>query len=126
MNMERTTIPPFFVSCRRLRSRPTGRQRSKLEATSVRTLSSAHSRRRGHNFLTQERARCARKQADSMALKNVAMRGELIPPADVERRFVSFCVFVRAKILAIASQARSKLYACRFLKTRGWGRKGQL
>jgi len=59
--------------------------------------------------LTAERARLAKEQADAQALKNAALRGELVPAADVERAWGDVLRQVRARILAVPSRLRQSL-----------------
>lgn len=59
--------------------------------------------------LTAERARLAKEQADAQALKNAALRGELVPAADVEREWGDVLRQVRARILAVPSRLRQSL-----------------
>ena len=49
--------------------------------------------------LTEERARLAKEQADHTALKNAALRGELIPADEAERRWSDEMVALRAVML---------------------------
>lgn len=56
--------------------------------------------------LTAERARLAREQADQVAMKNAALRGELVPSAEVERTWSDILRQVRARILAVPSRLR--------------------
>ena len=59
--------------------------------------------------LTGERARLAREQADQMALKNAALRRELVPAAEVAREWGEALRAIRARVLAIPSRTRSAL-----------------
>lgn len=59
--------------------------------------------------LTTERARLAREQADAVALKNAALRGELVPAADVSREWFEVLRKVRAGVLAVPSRVRAAL-----------------
>lgn len=59
--------------------------------------------------LTAERARLAKEQADAQALKNAALRRELVPAADVERAWGDVLRQVRARILAVPSRLRQAL-----------------
>ncbi|MGC9445841.1 AAA family ATPase [Cereibacter johrii] len=47
--------------------------------------------------LTAERARLAKEQADAQALKNAALRGELVPASDVERAWADTLRKVRSR-----------------------------
>lgn len=58
--------------------------------------------------LTAERARLAREQADSAALKNAAARGDMIAAADVKAKWIAILTGVRARILAVPSRVRSR------------------
>lgn len=51
--------------------------------------------------LTAERARVAKEQADGLEMKNAAMRGELLPRADVHAAVTSANARVRAKLLSM-------------------------
>lgn len=59
--------------------------------------------------LTAERARLAREQADSVALKNAALRGDLVSAADVTRTWADVLRRVRAGVLAVPSRVRAAL-----------------
>lgn len=59
--------------------------------------------------LTAERARLAREQADSVALKNAALRGDLVSAADVTRTWADVLRQVRAGVLAVPSRVRAAL-----------------
>lgn len=59
--------------------------------------------------LTAERARLAREQADAVALKNAALRGDLVPAADVTREWAEVLRKVRAGVLAVPSRVRAAL-----------------
>lgn len=59
--------------------------------------------------LTTERARLAREQADSVALKNAALRCELVPASDVAREWSEVLRKVRAGVLAVPSRVRAAL-----------------
>lgn len=59
--------------------------------------------------LTTERARLAKEQADAQALKNAALRGELVSAAEVERTWSDLLRQVRSRILAVPSRLRQSL-----------------
>lgn len=59
--------------------------------------------------LTAERARLAKEQADAQAIKNATLRGELLPAADVERRWREVLAGVRSRMLAVPSRTRQAL-----------------
>jgi len=59
--------------------------------------------------LTKERARLAKEQADAQALKNAALRGELVRADDVERAWTDLLRQVRARILAVPARVRQSL-----------------
>lgn len=63
----------------------------------------------GTQELTTERARLAREQADATALKNAAMRLELVSAVEVQREWSMICRRVRNAILAVPSRARQTL-----------------
>lgn len=56
-----------------------------------------------------QRDRLAREQADNVALKNAAMRRELVPAADVEREWTDMIRQARSSILAVPSRLRQML-----------------
>uniref|UniRef100_A4WNS7 Phage DNA packaging protein Nu1 subunit of terminase-like protein n=1 Tax=Cereibacter sphaeroides (strain ATCC 17025 / ATH 2.4.3) TaxID=349102 RepID=A4WNS7_CERS5 len=56
--------------------------------------------------LTAERARLAKEQADAQALKNGALRGELVAASEVERAWSDTLRKVRSRILAVPSRLR--------------------
>lgn len=59
--------------------------------------------------LTQERARCAKEQADSLSIRNALLRGELIEVAAVERKWSAAFSTIRSGMLAIVSELPSLL-----------------
>ena len=59
--------------------------------------------------LATERARLAREQADSRALKNRALRGELIEASAVEAEWSNVLRGVRAGMLALPSRVQQRL-----------------
>lgn len=59
--------------------------------------------------LTGERARLAREQADAQALKNAALRRELVPAAEVASEWGTALRAIRARVLAIPSRVRAAL-----------------
>ncbi len=59
--------------------------------------------------LTAERARLAREQADTVALKRAALTGALIPAADVERRWRQVLASVRTRLMGVPSRVRQHL-----------------
>ncbi|WP_290689981.1 MULTISPECIES: terminase small subunit [unclassified Haematobacter] len=59
--------------------------------------------------LTGERARLAREQADAQALKNAALRGELVKADEVERAWADVLRKVRSRVLAVPSRLRQSL-----------------
>jgi phage terminase Nu1 subunit (DNA packaging protein) len=58
---------------------------------------------------TAERGRLAKEQADNMALKNAALRGELLPEADVVARWSSILRRVQAGVLAAPGRCAATL-----------------
>lgn len=58
----------------------------------------------GVSTLTAERARLAREQADAAALKNAALRGDLVDAAAVERTWTATLAAVRARFLSVPSR----------------------
>ncbi|MFO1127829.1 MAG: hypothetical protein U1E66_05250 [Rhodospirillales bacterium] len=63
----------------------------------------------GVKTLSAERARLAKEQADQYAIKNAALRGELVSAADVERKWTDACRCIRSAMLAIPSRVRQQL-----------------
>lgn len=59
--------------------------------------------------LTAERARLARGQADGVAMKNAALRGEMVPACEVTARWREVFTGVRSRILAVPSRVRAAL-----------------
>ncbi|MGP9789613.1 DNA packaging protein [Roseinatronobacter sp. NSM] len=59
------------------------------------------------NTLTAERARLAKEQADSQAIKNAKLRGELVDASEVERTWGDVLRQVRARIMAVPSRLRA-------------------
>lgn len=59
--------------------------------------------------LTTERARLAKEQADAQAIKNAALRRDLVPAADVTREWAEVLRKVRAGVLAVPSRLRASL-----------------
>lgn len=56
--------------------------------------------------LTVERARLAKEQADAQALKNAALRGELVKAEDVGRTWSDLLRKLRSRILAVPARLR--------------------
>ncbi|MBB5576370.1 MULTISPECIES: MerR family transcriptional regulator [Rhizobium] len=63
----------------------------------------------GSDALTAERARLAREQADQTALKNAALRRELIAIVDVRNEWTSIGRRIRNGMLSVPSRCRQKL-----------------
>ena len=59
--------------------------------------------------LTTERARLAKEQADTIALKRQALTGAMIPAVDVERRWRELLAGIRSRMLAVPSRVRQHL-----------------
>lgn len=59
--------------------------------------------------LTAERARQAREQADNLALRNAALRRDLVPAVEVEARLTGVFRKVRAGMLAVSARAAQRL-----------------
>ncbi len=59
--------------------------------------------------LATERARLAREQADGVAMKNKAMRGELVEASAVEAEWSDMLRTVRAGMLAVPSRCAQRL-----------------
>lgn len=60
-------------------------------------------------FLTAERARLAKEQADHAALKNAALRRELVPAAEVAATWGGIVRQVRSRLLAVPARLRQGL-----------------
>lgn len=58
--------------------------------------------------LKAEKLRLAREQADALALKNAATRGEMLPAANVERTWTDAVAAARAALLAVPSRAAAR------------------
>jgi len=63
----------------------------------------------GTGALTAERARQAKEQADNLALRNAALRRDLLPAVEVEARLTGVFRKVRAGLLAIPARAAQRL-----------------
>jgi phage terminase Nu1 subunit (DNA packaging protein) len=59
--------------------------------------------------LTAERVRHAKEQADNLALKNAALRRDLVPVADVEREWITVARQIRSGVMAVPSRVRQSL-----------------
>ena len=59
--------------------------------------------------LANERARLAREQADQVAMKNRALRGELVEVAEVQRTWTGIARSVRAGVLALPTRVQARL-----------------
>ncbi len=59
--------------------------------------------------LKTEKLRLVKEQADAAALKNEALRGELVPAADVEARWTTILTDLRAQMLAISGRIAGRL-----------------
>ena len=59
--------------------------------------------------LTAERLRLVREQADREALRNAALRRELLPAAEVEATWAATLTGLRARLLALPSRAQQRL-----------------
>ena len=59
--------------------------------------------------LATERARLAREQADQAAMKNAAMRKELIPAAEARQEWVSIARRIRNVVMSVPSRCRQML-----------------
>jgi phage terminase Nu1 subunit (DNA packaging protein) len=59
--------------------------------------------------LTAERARHAKEQADNVALKNAALRRDLVPVVDVEREWITVGRQIRSGVMAVPSRVRQSL-----------------
>ncbi|WP_244316758.1 terminase small subunit [Pannonibacter tanglangensis] len=60
-------------------------------------------------FLTAERARLAKEQADHAALKNAALRRELVPASEVAATWGGIVRQVRSRLLAVPARVRQGL-----------------
>jgi len=59
--------------------------------------------------LTSERARLAREQADGVALRNAALRKELLPRGEVNRAVVTAFTIVRDRLTALPARLAGPL-----------------
>lgn len=78
-------------------------------ATHLREMAAGRGDEHQQLQLTAERARLAKEQADAQALKNAALRRDLVPAAEVEREWSDTLRLVRSKILALPSRLRQTL-----------------
>ncbi|AXS42407.1 DNA packaging protein [Breoghania sp. L-A4] len=78
-------------------------------ATHLREMAAGRGAEQPQVGLTAERARLAKEQADTAALKNAAMRKELVAVTDVEHAWCDVLRKVRAGILATPERLRSTL-----------------
>ena len=70
----------------------------------LREIAASRGHGAGNASLTEARERQAREKADQLALRNGQLRGELIPAAQVEARWVAITSAIRARLLAIPSR----------------------
>lgn len=77
----------------------------KAYCASLRTAASG----RGSGGLAEQRARQAKEQADALAMKNAALRGELLPAAEVEATWSKAAGEIRAGMLAIPARLGMRL-----------------
>lgn len=59
--------------------------------------------------LSRERARLASEQADAQALKNAALRGELVEASAVQAEWAGVIRSLRSGVLAVVSRVRQQL-----------------
>lgn len=59
--------------------------------------------------LKAEKLRLVKEQADAAALKNEALRGDLVPAADVEARWTTILTDLRAQMLAVSGRIAGRL-----------------
>ncbi|WP_367714503.1 hypothetical protein AB2N04_10760 [Nitratireductor sp. GISD-1A_MAKvit] len=59
--------------------------------------------------LSRERARLASEQADQVALKNAALRGELVEASAVQAEWAGVIRSLRSGVLAVVSRVRQRL-----------------
>lgn len=59
--------------------------------------------------LTAERLRLVREQADRAELQNRALRGELVPAAEVEAEWAAIATALRARLLAMPARVHQRL-----------------
>ena len=64
---------------------------------------------RGGPGLAAEREREARARADKLEMQNAAVRGELIPAAEVEMMWDKVCRLIRARCLAMPARLQQHL-----------------
>ncbi|MCC3245095.1 hypothetical protein LG047_07155 [Methylocystis sp. WRRC1] len=75
----------------------------------LRHVASGRGGESGVSTLTAARARLAREQADAAALKNAALRGEMIAAAEVAAAWRMIMTGVRSRMLAIPSRVRAAI-----------------
>lgn len=68
----------------------------------------AFCRKGGNSELESEKLRLTREQADKLAIQNQISQGELVPAADVERRWTAVLTLVRAAVLAVPSRVSGR------------------
>lgn len=78
-------------------------------ATHLREMAAGRGDEHQQLQLTAERARLAKEQADAQALKNAALRRDLVPASEVELAWAETLRQLRSKILALPSRLRQSL-----------------
>lgn len=81
----------------------------RLYTEHLRGVASGRGGKDGVLDLTAERARHAKEQADNLALKNAALRHDLVPVADVEREWMTIGRQIRSGVMAVPSRVRQSL-----------------
>jgi phage terminase Nu1 subunit (DNA packaging protein) len=81
----------------------------KIYVPNLRSVASARGGSTAQENLSEARARLAAEQADRVALQNQISRGEMVLAEDVTARWSDICSTVRAKMLAIPTQAAAAL-----------------
>jgi phage terminase Nu1 subunit (DNA packaging protein) len=74
----------------------------------LREVAAARGGEAGVLDLVQERARLAKEQADQTAMKNAAMRREMLSADEVEREWSDICRKIRSGLLALPSRIRQR------------------
>lgn len=76
--------------------------------TRLREVAAGRGGESGVATLTAERARLAREQADAAALKNAALRGDMLSAADVTASWRAILTGVRSRLMAVASRVGAR------------------
>lgn len=75
----------------------------------LRTVAAGRGGEEAQLRLTQERARLAKEQADSVALKNAKEQGELVPADEIEREWSGILRQVRNQVMSVPERIRMQV-----------------